>query len=365
MFNGRTPPAIALDQAGDVYASDPTDIEVFKFSPGGATAPVVTMPGNGCQPGFGFPFPPVGLAVDSSGNLFVTDEEYSTVRKISPSGAMDVIAGNFTYGYSGDGGPATAAAFEQPAAIATDSAGNIYVSDAFNNVVRVLKPVTPPPVVVAVTNAASNLAGPISAGEIVTLYGSGLGPVQLASCLYGSAGLIDTELNGTQVLFNGTAANVLYTSANQVAALVPAAISGATALVTVSYQGQSSTGVSVAVSPAAPALFTTNGTGKEQAAAVNQDGSINSAAKPAGAGEFIALYATGGGSLGVLPVTVTIAGQTVPAQYAGQVPGYLTGLIQINAQIPSGIRANSATPVSIHVGNAGSPAGVTIAIAGY
>jgi uncharacterized protein (TIGR03437 family) len=167
------------------------------------------------------------------------------------------------------------------------------------------------------------------------------------------------------VFFNGTAANVLYTSANQVAAVVPAAISGGTAEVSVTYQGQPSPAVSVAVFPAAPALFTTNGTGKGQAAAVNQDGSINSALKPAGPGEFISLYATGGGSPGALPVTVTIAGQTVPAQYAGQAPGYLAGLMQINAQIPAGIRANSATPVSLQVGSAASPAGVTIAVAGY
>lgn len=366
VFTGRTPAALALDAGGNLYESDPTDNEVFKFSPSGSEAPILITPGNGCQPGFGLPFEPVGLALDSSSNLYVTDEEYSTIRRIAPSGPMDVIAGNFNYGYSGDGGTATVASFARPASIAVDGAGNIYASDAFDNVVRVLKPVTPPPpVVAAVANAASNLAGPISAGEIVTLYGAGLGPAQLASCAYGTAGLIDTELDGTQVFFNGTAANVLYTSANQVAAVVPAAIPGATAQVSVAYQGQASAAVSAAVSAAAPALFTANSTGKGQAAAVNQDGSINSAMNPAGPGEFISLYATGGGSPGALPVTITIAGQTVPAQYAGQAPGYLAGLMQINAQIPAGIRANSATPVSIQVGSAASPAGVTIAVAGY
>jgi uncharacterized protein (TIGR03437 family) len=364
--NSRTPAAVALDAAGNLYASDPTDNEVFKISPSGVDIPIVITPGNGCQPLFALPFYPIGLAVDSSNNLYVADESFNTIRRISPAGPMDVIAGNFTYGYSGDGGPATAAAFEQPVSITVDGAGKVYVADAFSSVVRVLKPVTPPPgVVAAVTNGASNLAGPISAGEIVTLYGSGLGPAQLASCINGPAGLIDTVLDGTQVFFNGTAANVLYTSANQVAAVVPTTISSGTAQVSVTYQGQSSAAVSAVVSPAAPALFTINSTGKGQAAAVNQDGSVNSALKPAGPGEFISLYATGGGSAGALPVTVTIAGQTVAAQYAGQAPGYLAGFMQINAQIPSGIRANSATPVSIQVGSAASQAGVTIAVAGY
>jgi len=91
----------------------------------------------------------------------------------------------------------------------------------------------------------------------------------------------------------------------------------------------------------------------------------STALKPASPGEFISPFATGGGSPGALPVTVAIAGRTVAAQYAGQSPGYLAGLMQIDAKIPAGIRANSSTPVGVQMGSAASPAGVTIAGAGY
>lgn len=79
---------------------------------------------------------PLGVAKDHLGNLIVPDFNSNTVKKVTPSGLATIIAGNGTIGFSGDGGPATAARFNGPTSVAIDSVGNIYVVDVFNSVIR-------------------------------------------------------------------------------------------------------------------------------------------------------------------------------------------------------------------------------------
>jgi uncharacterized protein (TIGR03437 family) len=172
---------------------------------------------------------------------------------------------------------------------------------------------------------------------------------------------------------------MIYTWATQVAAIVPYGVTGATAQVTVTYQGQTSAAASVSVASSAPGVFSLDSTGLGQAAAINQDGvTVNGAATPAKVGDYISLYATGEGQTtpaGVdgkpasapypkpnLPVTVTVGGQNAPVQYAGGAPGMVAGLMQVNVQIPAGIQAGNAVPVVLRVGDAYSQSGVTIAI---
>jgi uncharacterized protein (TIGR03437 family) len=123
-----------------------------------------------------------------------------------------------------------------------------------------------------------------------------------------------------------------------------------------------------------------DGTGKGQAAAVNQDNSLNTGGTPAKVGDVIVLFATGEGQTapgGVdgkpatvplphpnLSVSVTIGGQNALIQYAGGAPGEIAGLMQINAVVPSGIQTNSTVPVAVQVGNVPSQPGVTIAVRG-
>jgi uncharacterized protein (TIGR03437 family) len=235
--------------------------------------------------------------------------------------------------------------------------------------------------VTAVNNAASNLSGAISPGEIVTITGLGLGPSPLVSAHVGSDGLYDAALAGTSVQFNGIAAPMIYTSATQVATIVPYEVTGTSVQVTVTYQGQMSAATTVAVASSAPALFTLSSTGQGQAATVNQNGSINTSSTPAAVGSIISLFATGEGQTspgGVdgkpataplptpnLPVNVIIGGVIVNnLQYVGGAPGEVAGLLQINVQIPSTVTPGSAVPVVIRVGSATSQSGVTIAIAG-
>src|SRR5262249_48624125 len=83
---------------------------------------------------------PVALAADSSGNLYIADGDNNMIRMVSKDGIITTAAGTGAAGYSGDGGPATSAKLWGPAAIVVDSAGNLYVADQFNNVVRKLQP---------------------------------------------------------------------------------------------------------------------------------------------------------------------------------------------------------------------------------
>jgi len=79
---------------------------------------------------------PTGVVVDASGNLYISDYYNNRIRKVDTTGKITTVAGNGTYGYSGDGGPATSAAIGPAVGVAVDTAGNIYIPDEFNNRVR-------------------------------------------------------------------------------------------------------------------------------------------------------------------------------------------------------------------------------------
>lgn len=284
---------------------------------------ITTVAGNG-TPGFsgdGGPTisasfeSPYGIAVDASGNLFISDYLNDRIRKVSAGGIMTIVAGTGVNsaisgqsdigpgGFSGDGGPAASASLNQPQGIAVDAAGNLFIADFLNQRIR-----------------------KVSASGIITR--SRAAPAALAtSQVDSSTGLLETTVAGTTVLFNGIPAPIMYTSAGQVSATVPYETAGAaTAQILVNYQGNNVAAGTVTVAPSAPGIFTVN-SGTGQAAALNQDGSVNSASNPAAAGSTIVLYLTGEGQTlppgadgkiasaasfpaPVLPVTVMIGGQT-------------------------------------------------------
>ena len=229
----------------DFTASQP---RIRKVSPDGT---ITTVAGNGtsgysgdggpatkAQLGSQLNYPPA-LATDKSGTLFIADGANGRIRMVSKDGIITTVAGTGVNGYSGDGGPAATAQLHGPSALAVDPAGNLYVADQFNNVVRLIQPVSSSIGITGVTNAASGLPGPISPGEIVVVSGSGLGPAQLVSGAAGADGVYSGQLAGTMVEFNGTPAPVIYTWATQVAVVVPYSVVSGAAQITVDYLDQS------------------------------------------------------------------------------------------------------------------------------
>jgi uncharacterized protein (TIGR03437 family) len=374
------PAGVAVDPGGNLYIADWGNYVIRKVSSGGT---IVTIAGNH-RPGFsgdGGPAlqaqidSPTDVAVDASSNVYFTDAT-ARVRKIFASGFIGTIAGNGTAGYSGDGGTATAAQVNTPAGLAADSNGNLYVADSGNNAVRKLQPLAGG--LSAVASSASGQTGLIAPGELVTLYGSGMGPAGgvLAQPI---GGVYQTAVAGTTVYVNGAAAPVLYASATQVNVAVPFELNAnSPAQVVVTYQGQISS-VTVPTSAAAPAVFTLDGSGKGGVLAVNlSDSSVNDANHPAKAGSNVLLYLTGAGQtnppgtnghLGAVPlpqvnfpVTATIGGQSVKPSYAGAASGVVEGVTQVNLQIPSGLTAGQVS-IQLAVGGANTQSGTTIWVA--
>src|SRR5260370_312468 len=135
------PGGIAVDSSGNLYIADGGNHRVRKLSNGIMT----TVAGNGTAGYAGDNGAatsaqlndPVGVAVDSAGNLYIADAGNNVIRKVS-NGTITTLAGNNKAGagYSGDGGTATSAQFNDPVGVAVDSAGNLYIADANNNAIR-------------------------------------------------------------------------------------------------------------------------------------------------------------------------------------------------------------------------------------
>jgi sugar lactone lactonase YvrE len=135
------PEALAVDAADNIYVADNGNNLIRKVTP---TGQVTTFAGSG-QPGrndgtgtgasFNSPF---GIAIDADGNLYVADSGNNLIRKITPGGAVTTIAGSGSKG--ANDGTSSTASFNTPAGIAIDSSGNIYVADENNNLVRKIAP---------------------------------------------------------------------------------------------------------------------------------------------------------------------------------------------------------------------------------
>lgn len=135
------PVSVAVDNVGGVYFADSQNNVIRKVASNGTITTVagdglVGYTGDGTSAIFSAINEPQGVAVDTSGNLYIADTYNNRVRKVSSAGIISTVAGNGTIGYSGDGAPATNATLYNPNAVAVDASGNIFVADTGNNVVR-------------------------------------------------------------------------------------------------------------------------------------------------------------------------------------------------------------------------------------
>jgi uncharacterized protein (TIGR03437 family) len=126
----NTPRDLAVGSDGSVYITDTGNGRVRKVTPDGIITSINAAPPNNGGDGL------TGIAVDRQGNVYVTANYVSRVQKITPDGRTAVIAGTGAAGFSGDGGPATSAQFNQPWGVAVDDSGNIYIADSNNNRIR-------------------------------------------------------------------------------------------------------------------------------------------------------------------------------------------------------------------------------------
>ncbi|MBX9603089.1 MAG: IPT/TIG domain-containing protein [Bryobacteraceae bacterium] len=244
----------------------------------------------------------------------------------------------------------------------------------------------PGPQITAVVNSASFRQGSVSPGEIITIFGLGLGPATLSifdPTTPPIPAALPASAPSTSVTINGTPAPVLYTSATQAAVIVPYSISGPTAQIVVSYGTLSSTPVTVAVAPANPGIYTISASGSGQGAILNfnaatNDYTINGQSSPAARGSTVVLYLTGAGAMSsaisnqlipaspaVTPtagLTVTLGGQAATIAGAQAPPGSVPGLLQINVVVPNNVQPGTAVPVVVTIGGVESQPGVTMAV---
>jgi uncharacterized protein (TIGR03437 family) len=236
------------------------------------------------------------------------------------------------------------------------------------------------PSVTTMTSAATQIQSRIAPGELISIYGTGLGPASGVSYKVDAlTNKVNFSLGGTQVYFDGKPAPVLFASATQVNAVVPFEVSTAgSSVMQVAYQGVLTTGSTSTLATAIPGIFTLDGSGSGQAIAVNQDGTLCDAAHPAAPGSYITVYFTGGGVTnpsgttgGVAGATLkrlvqtavaTVGGQPATVSFAGAAPNMVEGVAQLNLKLSDNTPAGAAQPIILTVGINSSPAGATIAV---
>jgi uncharacterized protein (TIGR03437 family) len=238
-----------------------------------------------------------------------------------------------------------------------------------------LAPSTIPPTISFVGSSATGTS-PFSAGQLISIYGSQLGPTPPSGAQIGPGGGVTNSSGGVQVLFDGVAAPILYAGATQINTVIPCSVAGhPTTQMIAMYGGAHSTPINLTLSSAAPGIFTVNGSGQGQGVILNQDGSLNSVSNPAPRGSEVAFYATGIGltspcidgqvygsnfPIPTLPVMVGIGNIGAQVLYAGQAPFLVSGAAQVNIVIPNDA-PSGPVPLTLEVGGVSSPIGVSIA----
>ena len=259
----------------------------------------------------------------------------------------------------------------------TSRLGSITVND---QVFTIRQAATLMPVISGITNAASYATGSAAPGEVVAIFGSQLGPFEIAGAeLTADGRYLKTEVAGTRVLFDGVAAPLVFVRADVLSAIVPYGASGKMSVpVVVEYQGRRSAAMALRISDTAPGIFTADQSGKGQGAIFNEDLTRNGASNPARRGGQVVLFVTGEGLLtppqedgqivgldqpqASASVTVSIGGASAPVVYKGPIFGVTAGVLQINAVVPPAAPTGAAVPLNVVIGGVSAQTGVTVAI---
>ena len=228
----------------------------------------------------------------------------------------------------------------------------------------------------AIASAASYAASAVSPGEMVVLFGSGFGPTTLTYGEYAN-GRLTSSIGQNTVRFDGIAAPLIYASGTQIGAIVPYGINPSQTAVTVTSANGTSLPFSMPVATSVPGLFTADSSGSGLVAALNANGTLNTANNPAKAGDPVVLFGTGEGqtspagidglimntpATASLAAAVTVGGQTATIDYFGSAPGEVAGVFQLNCLIPLSTPNGNAVAVVLKIGDASTSKNTTIAI---
>ena len=382
-------PAFGPD--GNLYVSSASDAGVLQFN--GVTGAFMKLFASTNL------ITPFGILFTPDGSLLVSDIAMSQILKFN--GATGAYVSTFASGGLLNGPSQLLAGPNGDIYVANSFAGNVLRYDASGNYIDAIIPSTsigpgavnflafapalPQPaissngVVNGIVNAASFTGGAVSPGEILTLFGTNMGPSRGFIYQVDPSGKIAGYTAGTRVLFDGVAAPVLYAQQNQVSVIAPYGIDGRSQVnIQVEYLGQASLAISSPVAATTPGIFTAAQNGTGQGAILLSDGhTANDPTHPATRGSIVSIFATGAGQTNptgvdgefapspapapAQTVSVKIGGQDADVVYAGGSPGSVEGLLQINVVVPQNVPSGNV-PVSIAIGEGQGQAGVTLAV---
>lgn len=362
------PDGVASDPSGNLYVADTGGRRIVYLSGGNATVFVgngnIGFSGDGSLALSAALNDPVAVARDTAGYIYIADTFNNRVRKVSLDGYITTIAGQGTPGYFGDGGPATSAGLLFPHGIAVDTAGNVYICDEGNSVIRMLQVAAPQISPNAVVNAASFFSQ-VSPGALATVFASNITSGQATA-----SAPLPPSLAGVSVTVNGQKAPVLFVDPTQINFQVPWETAIGTGSLAITVNGVASNTIPISVATAAPGLFLY---GSGRAVAQNIDFSLNTSGNPAKEGTAIMAYLTGSGPVNNQPVdgapgpgqpnlsnvtssySATIGSASAQVSFAGLAPGFV-GLLQVNVVVPTGL-AKGDYPLTVTIAGQASNAG--------
>jgi uncharacterized protein (TIGR03437 family) len=386
--------AITADTAGNAYISGstsdpafPVTAGVFQPTPGSTATPPFVAPPDA----FVAKLNPGGsgmvwatylggtaadaaqtIAVDPAGNVWASgttmSTDFPTTVSVTPSGREFLAELNST-------GSALSYSARFPAntvaqALAVDTVGTVHVGGATGLISAFPSGSAPgqttTPWMFGIANAAGGtLSGRLAPAELISLYGLHIGPAAPVSGAFNTGGFLPSTLAGVQVTINGTAAPMLYVSDAQINLVAPVELTaGSSVELQITRSGTPLPAFRTMVDSTDPGVFLSAG---GNAAAINQDGTLNSQANPAKAGSYISIWATGTGfaagndgqvqtgaqefcTLNIEVCTIFQLGQTtVPVSYSGSAPGIVNGVVQINFQV-TGSQSYYFSPDGISLG---------------
>jgi hypothetical protein len=270
-FNGESGPAntirlqnptgLGFDAAGNLYVADQGNNRVRRVTPDGALTTIA---------GAAQLNRPADVKVDARGNIYISDMNNHRVLRVDPAGAVETVAGTGIPIRGADGVPATSSALSSPTGLAVNAAGDVFVVDWGNALVRLIV-FSGRPVIASdgILNSADFEPGPLAPGSLFSIFGM--------------------NLTG-EVRVSGQSAPINFTGPNQINAQIPYGSSGE-----VKVAVGDSPPEFVTVTPASVAPFVYAGT--RRAIAVNQDGSLNGPDSPEARGRVLTVYATGIGAV--------------------------------------------------------------------